>query len=163
MSRSFGGARPTGRPPCEASSCPTTRDQAVESEQYDCPQGGHEDGPDVESRGPRSAEKPHDEPPDYGPRHPNENGHEETPRVVARHDQFAQHACYQADYDPAYDAHLDAPLVRCPPAPVWTCASSYTYPAGTFGNPYFRDSAGAGQDAPKSREPPGCYALLVCA
>ena len=55
------------RPFGETSGRSAARDQAVEGEQYDRPQGGHEDGPDVQSRGPCAAEKPTTNPPTMAP------------------------------------------------------------------------------------------------
>ncbi len=64
-------------------------DQAVKEQQDDCSQRRNQNGPDVEARRSGTAEKPYDESPDGGARHPDEDSDDEATRSSTGHNHLA--------------------------------------------------------------------------
>jgi hypothetical protein len=87
------------------------RQQPVDGQKYDRPEGGYRDGPDIEPTYPAAAKQTHRKSTDESTVDPYEYRDYDAARAVSRHEELAQSPGYQTYYDPAYDPRLlDAPF-----------------------------------------------------
>ena len=84
---------------------PTSRDQPVDEQKHDRPQGGHHDGPYVEARRPRATEDADQDAAHHRSCHTDEGRYDEASRVISWHQNLRQKPCDEADHYPAYDAN----------------------------------------------------------